>query len=417
MFIQPCNFRCTYCFAVFNDLNGKYLTKEENLQLCSILSQKFNKITFLGGEPTLIPYLKDLLQIAKSYGCTTSIITNGYRLNDENYIKSFIGLLDWITISIDSSYPEIHAQLGRGYGSRKKSSESAVIPLSNEHYYEAAKLIKKYGFKFKISTVVNQLNKDEGMSFFLFLILLLLVLVSLSPTTYLFLSPLYCMFFSLHIFYSVDMSEFIYQLKPLRWKIFQCLYLEGENSGRVEHLLISKNELEAFIARHEHLTTLPEPIALYSSNEDTKNGYACITPAGCFLDDIDNKHRYSRPILSVGVDEAWKDIDYRPENFRARGGYYEWQNSVPKSSSCSTDIEDLCSNGSNITNLSSRRPSKAHHSSKSIDRNQQQGSPEVKAALTITHTCPPADLHSFPNIYFSLTLGTIIGGIFLQSFC
>jgi hypothetical protein len=192
MFIQPCNFRCTYCFAVFDDLHGQYLNKQQNLQLCHLLSQQFQKITFLGGEPTLIPYLKEMLIIAKSYHVTTSIITNGYRLTDESYLKEFIGLLDWITVSIDSSNPEVHAALGRGYGSRKKKSSSSpatasgatavttdtgdgnvpqqigqetekqVRPLTNEHYFQVAKLIKKHGFKFKISTVVNQLNKDEG---------------------------------------------------------------------------------------------------------------------------------------------------------------------------------------------------------------------------------------------------------------
>jgi radical S-adenosyl methionine domain-containing protein 2 len=173
MFIQPCNFRCSYCFAVFDDLHGQYLNKQQNLQLCHLLSQKFKKITFLGGEPTLIPYLKEMLIIAKSYHATTSIITNGYRLNDENYLKEFVGLLDWITVSIDSANPEVHAALGRGFGPRKKTSTAApavedpekqVKPLTNEHYFEVARLIKKYGFKFKISTVVNQFNKDEGPS-------------------------------------------------------------------------------------------------------------------------------------------------------------------------------------------------------------------------------------------------------------
>lgn len=161
MFLQPCNFRCSYCFAVFNDLKGTYLTKDENLKLCELLSKKFQKITLLGGEPTLSPYLHELLEIAKSNGCTTSIITNGYRLTDENYVKSLAGFLDWITISIDSASPEIQAKLGRGFGPRNKPNDP-VQPLSVEHYLEASRLVHKYGIKLKISTVVNQLNKDEG---------------------------------------------------------------------------------------------------------------------------------------------------------------------------------------------------------------------------------------------------------------
>jgi hypothetical protein len=117
--------------------------------------------------------------------------------------------------------------------------------------------------------------------------------------------------------------------------------------------------MESFIARHQYLSTLPDnkSIILYSSNEDTKNGYACITPAGTFLEDIDNKHKYSRCILDVGVDEAWSDIDYRPENFRKRGGYYDWgddssnnkSNNVTCNSNVSQDIEDLMNTTNNIS--------------------------------------------------------------------
>ncbi len=163
MFLQPCNFSCSYCFAVFDDLKGKYLNKEQNLQLCELLSKKFKKIAFLGGEPTLSPYLSDLLRIAKRHGCTTSIITNGYKLNDENYIKSLSGLLDWITISIDSSYPEVNAALGRGFSNRRNGTLGEVKSLSIEHYLQVSHLVHKYNIKLKISTVVNQLNKDEGI--------------------------------------------------------------------------------------------------------------------------------------------------------------------------------------------------------------------------------------------------------------
>lgn len=250
-----------------------------------MLAKKFSKLTFLGGEPTMVPYLPELLTIAKEHNRTTSIITNGYRLT-EAYIRSLVGLLDWVTISIDSSNPETHKKLGRGF--------KGDTPLTNEFYLDACRLVKKYGMKLKISTVVNSLNYDE------------------------------------------DMSKFILSLKPDRWKIFQCLYINGENDGRVDDLLITQAQLDLFFKRHEFL--VEKGIPMYASTENTKNGYACITPAGCFLDDIENKHRYSRPILQVGVDEAWKDIDYRPENFKNRGGLYDWASKESKET-CGCDSQ------------------------------------------------------------------------------
>ena len=180
-----------------------------------------------------------------------------------------------------------------------------------------ADLVRDLGMRLKVSTVVTSLTKDE------------------------------------------DMSEFILTLRPERWKLFQCLYIEGENSGRADHLLVSREEFQTFVKRHEHLTE--KGIHMYASTEDTKNGYACITPAGCFLSDLDNTHKYSRPILQVGVRDAWGDIDYRPEHFRARGGLYDWAAGVEKklSDGCGGvegDIEDLhrveaVESGSALTSL------------------------------------------------------------------
>ena len=95
-----------------------------------MLSEHFEKITFLGGEPTLAPYLPKMLAIAKERGRTTSIITNGYRLS-EKYLHKLRGLLDWVTVSIDSSHPHIHAQLGRGFDGGKR-------PLAREHYEQVS---------------------------------------------------------------------------------------------------------------------------------------------------------------------------------------------------------------------------------------------------------------------------------------
>jgi sulfatase maturation enzyme AslB (radical SAM superfamily) len=101
MFLQPCNFACHFCFARFEDLRGSYLSKDENMALCELLATHFDKLTFLGGEPTLSPYLPALLRIAKSRNRTTSIITNAFRLSEE-YLSPLVGLLDWVLHSLHS---------------------------------------------------------------------------------------------------------------------------------------------------------------------------------------------------------------------------------------------------------------------------------------------------------------------------
>lgn len=239
------------------------------------------------------------------------------------------------------------------------------------------------------------------------------------------------------------MSEFILAMKPLRWKLFQCLYLEGENSGRVEHLLINKTEMESFISRHEFLIQSNvdgHGIALYSSNEDTKNGYACITPSGTFLDDNDNKHKYSRSILEYGVDEAWKDIDYKPENFRRRGGHYNWADNMNNNhnKTCERDIEDIFNN--QVDNKVNNGEKKLKGTSKKLRSNfdiiesneLNEVAEKIKEELrllfpyhdddtvnenddsVIKHRCPEAELYIIPNILVSLAIGTVIAYLYLR---
>ena len=71
------------------------------------------KITFVGGEPTMCPYLGDLLAASKDAGLTTCIVTNASGLT-EDFLDQWSHLIDWIGLSIDASNDEIHADIGRG---------------------------------------------------------------------------------------------------------------------------------------------------------------------------------------------------------------------------------------------------------------------------------------------------------------
>ena len=81
--------RCKFCFATFQDVKSSilpkgHLSREEALNVVIELAEiKFEKITFAGGEPTLCPWLPELIKKAKEYGMTTMIVTNGSRLTEE----------------------------------------------------------------------------------------------------------------------------------------------------------------------------------------------------------------------------------------------------------------------------------------------------------------------------------------------
>ena len=109
---------CKFCFATFQDIKQTILHKgnlprEQALEVVKMLSQYgFEKISFAGGEPTLCPWLPELIELAKDLGMTTMIITNGSNLTDR-FLKINHEKLDWIGISIDSLSCESNLKIGR----------------------------------------------------------------------------------------------------------------------------------------------------------------------------------------------------------------------------------------------------------------------------------------------------------------
>ena len=68
-----CNYASKFCFATFEDIpRGDRLRREEALKIPAMLAEAgAEKITFVGGEPTLCPYLGDLVVAAKRAGLVT----------------------------------------------------------------------------------------------------------------------------------------------------------------------------------------------------------------------------------------------------------------------------------------------------------------------------------------------------------
>ena len=278
---QPCNMRCKFCYATFLDVKQSvlpkgHLPKEETIKVVEQIAKAgFEKITFAGGEPTLCPWLPDLIKTAKVMGMTTMIVTNGSKLTPE-YLDSIQSHTDWITLSIDSVIHETQKEIGRAVNGK---------PISAEDYLHIAQLIKERNIRLKLNTVVNRFN---------------------------------CM---------DNMSDFVIRLQPERWKLFQVLPIKGQNCSSVNPFLISKQEFDYFVAQHLYMEQLG--IAVVPEDNDAMTGsYVMIDPAGRFFDNVSGELTYGRPILEVGVKEALEDITYDFTKFINRGGIYEWKNQV-----------------------------------------------------------------------------------------
>jgi radical S-adenosyl methionine domain-containing protein 2 len=278
---EPCNMRCRFCFATFQDVKQTvlprgHLPRDQALAVVERLADVgFEKITFAGGEPTLCPWLGELVMRAKERGLTTMLVTNGSRILSPGWLEQHGVNLDWVVLSIDSADPRTHERMGRSIAGQV----GRALPVA--HYRAIATTLRTKKVRLKVNTVVTKENASE------------------------------------------DMSDLLLELRPERWKVLQVLPVRGQNNGRVEPLLIDELTFRRFVSRHQRVAEAGVQI-VPEDNEAMTGSYAMVDPAGRFFDNTASQHRYSRPILDVGADAAWQDIRFDSQRFTQRGGHYDW---------------------------------------------------------------------------------------------
>lgn len=268
---------CRFCFATFQDVGQDvlpkgHLTREDCLAVVEALAMaRFDKINFAGGEPTLCPWLPDLIRLAKELDFTTSMVTNGSRMTQE-WLDSVDGCLDWVAVSIDTVDPEKLTRMGR---------TTRTGPLNEADYLYIIDMLRQRHIRLKINTVVTRENYDE------------------------------------------DLTGFITVARPERWKLLQVLPVTGQNDVLVDDFVVSDEEFTRYVAQNRHVESLG--IAVVPESNDLMTGsYLMVDPAGRFFDNVAGTHVYSHPINEVGVDAALREILVDTDKFRLRGGLYDW---------------------------------------------------------------------------------------------
>ncbi|MFQ5977348.1 MAG: viperin family antiviral radical SAM protein [Candidatus Heimdallarchaeota archaeon] len=258
-----CNYHCRFCFATFRDVPG-ILPREEALRVPQLLAEAgCQKLSFVGGEPTLCPYLGDLLYESKQIGLTTMLISNGTGLSNV-FLEKNVESLDWIGLSIDSANEATQAALGRGYGHHIRDTVAIWHRLED------------LGIPRKLNTVVTALTWQE------------------------------------------DMRPLIDGLAPNRWKVFQVLPIEGQNDGRVEGLLITEDQFLRFIEQHQ------EQFPVYETNEAMQGSYVMLDALGRFFQNTTGRLVYSQSILEIPVIDALNQVGWDSSRFLRRKGLYDW---------------------------------------------------------------------------------------------
>ncbi|KAM4040507.1 S-adenosylmethionine-dependent nucleotide dehydratase RSAD2 [Anomaloglossus baeobatrachus] len=274
-FTRQCNYKCGFCFHTAK--TSFVLPIEEAKKGLSMLKDAgMEKINFSGGEPflqdrgnfvgKLVEYCKKDLKLP-----SVSIVSNGSQIT-EKWFRSYGEHLDILAVSCDSFNEEVNKLIGRGQG--------------NKNHVDKLMKIRQwccdYNVAFKINSVINSYNVEE------------------------------------------DMRDEITRISPIRWKVFQCLIIDGENSGeealrQAETFVITDDEFKGFLNRHKDMTCLvPE------SNQQMRDSYLILDEYMRFLDCRNGRKDPSKSILDVGVENAIKFSGFDEKMFFKRGGKYVW---------------------------------------------------------------------------------------------
>ncbi|XP_043926482.1 radical S-adenosyl methionine domain-containing protein 2 [Protopterus annectens] len=274
-FTRQCNYKCGFCFHTAK--TSFVLPLQVAKQGLSLLKEAgMQKINFSGGEPflhergeflgQLVKYCKEELKLP-----SVSIVSNG-SLITERWFKRYGEYLDILAVSCDSFYEDTNRLIGRGQGKKNHIQK----------LHQVRQCCQDYRVAFKINSVINSYNIEE------------------------------------------DMTEHIQALNPIRWKVFQCLLIDGENAGEdavrhAETFVISDEDFQRFLHRHKGIQCLvPE------SNLKMQNSYLILDEYMRFLDCTKGRKDPSKSILDVGVENAIKFSGFDEKMFLRRGGKYVW---------------------------------------------------------------------------------------------
>nr|XP_032815191.1 radical S-adenosyl methionine domain-containing protein 2 [Petromyzon marinus] len=274
-FTRACNYKCGFCFHTAKT-SFMLPLEEAKRGLTMLRDAGMVKINFSGGEPFLPErgrYLGEMVTHCKRQLRlpSVSIVSNG-SLITERWLATYGEHVDILAVSCDSFDEDTNRQIGRGAGRR--------------NHVETMRRVRDwclaYKIAFKINTVVNSYNVHE------------------------------------------DLADYITELRPVRWKVFQCLLIDGENSGKeslrqVQPFLIADRDFQSFLERHRHVSCLvPE------SNEKMRDSYLILDEYMRFLNCTGGAKEPTCSVLDVGVESAIQHSGFDERMFLQRGGKYVW---------------------------------------------------------------------------------------------
>jgi len=117
-----CNMQCPMCIASVQIGTDYHPPLEYFDKLFKRLALFKTKpfVELYGGEPTVRDDLLEIIKMARSYGLRSRVVTNGFKLADEEYCRKLCETKTRFRFSFDGRNPEIYRKMRRSEGAYEK---------------------------------------------------------------------------------------------------------------------------------------------------------------------------------------------------------------------------------------------------------------------------------------------------------
>lgn len=257
---RKCNDNCLFCYR---DLETKELNFDDQKKVIDQVAEaNIYKLTFAGGEPLLVPKIKELMLYAKRKGLLVSLTTNGILLKSD-LLDFCLENLDWLTLSLDGADEEVQSRMTR--------SEGHVERVLNILKY--ADLYKYRKCKIKINTVISSLNKEQVN----------------------------------------DVADVVLKYHVDRWKIFQFVPLRGMAKKYANYFYISDVQFKKIVERLKQSLKDKETIVTISDRQNIEKAHFVIFPNGDIKISQSLKDQVVGNVLINDLKQVWAYELYQKE--------------------------------------------------------------------------------------------------------
>ena len=148
LFSPACNFRCPFCHNGDSVLNSNTpIPFEEIYEFLKSRQGLIDAVVFTGGEPTMMPELKERIKAVRELGFLVKLDTNG---TNPKLLTELLdeGLLDYVAMDIKNS--------------EKRYAETTDCPhLNFENIKKSIEILKDFGKNYEFRTTIVKEFHDE----------------------------------------------------------------------------------------------------------------------------------------------------------------------------------------------------------------------------------------------------------------